>query len=272
MRKIWPLIGVLAPLLVPAVAQAANSPTFRDCSLVAGIDPDFMQLSGVTPTSAGPVVPAGTGAVALEASESADPGDSTGHDTLTVTVTATGAGTRTVSGSGTGRVNLSVPLASSASGAVNTIAWKATFDNGVHPCPGGFTPQNPGANPFIVTVAAGATPPPPVAPVLTRVRESHRSWREPGTPAAGHVPVGTVFGFHLDHAGRVELSFAHADSARTAGTLTVARGAGTQSVRFTGGLGDRRSLAPGRYIVTVTAIGKGGLRSQPAELPFTIVR
>ena len=34
-------------------ASAANSPTFRDCAFVGGIDPDFVQLSGASVDSNG---------------------------------------------------------------------------------------------------------------------------------------------------------------------------------------------------------------------------
>src|SRR5438270_601371 len=40
-------VAVLAPLLAVSSAAAANGPTFRDCSLIGGLDPDFVQLSGV---------------------------------------------------------------------------------------------------------------------------------------------------------------------------------------------------------------------------------
>ena len=137
---------------VPA-AGAANSPTFRDCSLVGGVDPDFVQLSGVTVGPNGNLsVSPSQNHVQLEASESSDPGDSAGHVTLAATVTAPGATARSVSGAGTGLVVLSIPLIGSGAGKSYTISWAATFDNGMHQCPSSFTPENTAPNPFVVTV------------------------------------------------------------------------------------------------------------------------
>jgi hypothetical protein len=155
-------------------------------------------------------------------------------------------------------------------GAVNTIDWKATFDNGTHACPGGFTPQNPAANPFTVTIAAGAVPP-PTPPVLSHVRESHRVWRERGGRTR-RAPVGTVFSFALDKVSRVEFTFTTAVNRRPAGKLSVPGGVGTDRVRFSGRLANGKRLKPGRYVVTLVAVGPGGLRSQPSELTFTIAR
>ena len=98
-------------LLVPS-ATAANSPTFRDCSLfVSGFDPDFVQISGVMVSPEGTLtVPRSQKQVPIEASESSDPGDSLGHVTLTVSVTALHVPTQSVSGEATGKVELSAPL------------------------------------------------------------------------------------------------------------------------------------------------------------------
>jgi hypothetical protein len=146
------LTAAIAWLTVP-VADAANSPTFRDCSLVGGIDPDFVQLSGVTVSPNGSLsVTPSQNHVQLEASESSDPGDSAGHVTLAVTVTAPSVPPRTVSGAGTGLVTLSVPLKGSGTGRSYTISWSATFDNGMHQCPSSVTPENTAPNPFVVNV------------------------------------------------------------------------------------------------------------------------
>ena len=148
--------GVAVLLIGPA--SAANNPTYRDCSFVGGLDPDFVQLSGAAP---GPnntlTVPASSGQVQIKASESSDPGDSSGHDTFKVTVTAPGTAPRILSGAGTGKVILTVPLSGAAPGSSYTLDWAATFDNGNHSCPSSQTPQNATANPFVVTVTG--TPP-----------------------------------------------------------------------------------------------------------------
>src|SRR5260370_522906 len=65
---------------------AETSPSFGDCSFGGGLDPDFLQLSGATVSPQGTLtVSPSQGQVQLEASESSDPGDSSGRDTLSVT-------------------------------------------------------------------------------------------------------------------------------------------------------------------------------------------
>ena len=67
-------VAVLAPLLAVSSAAAANGPTFRDCSLIGGLDPDFVQLSGVMVGPTGRLTVAqGQSQVRMEASESSDP-------------------------------------------------------------------------------------------------------------------------------------------------------------------------------------------------------
>jgi len=144
-------------LVIPASspASAANSPTFRDCSLlVEGVDADFVQISGVTVTpSGGLTVPASQKAVTVVASESSDPGDQSQHLTFTVTVSAPHLPSRAVSGAGIGKVVLTVPLNGSGAGRTYTLDWAAGFDNGQHLCPGPDTPDNTAPDPFAVTVA-----------------------------------------------------------------------------------------------------------------------
>ena len=150
--------GVAVCALIGAVpvspARAANSPTFRDCSLLVGLDPDFVQLYGVTLRNGSLTVAANHPTVQVEASESADPGDSGGHVTLGVTVAADGANPTTTVGGGTGLVILDVALPGSKPGRTYTLSWSATFDNGMHACPAVYTlantPSNP--SPFTVTV------------------------------------------------------------------------------------------------------------------------
>jgi hypothetical protein len=151
--------GVLALALVATpsarTVTATNGPTFRDCSLLLnGVDPDFVQIFGVTVTPQGTLtVPATATSVGLEASESNVPADQTHHVTFSVKVGATGMVTRTVSGAGTGKVFLTVPLQGARSGLTYTLTWAATFDNGLHACPGLVSPQNRiFRHPFLVTV------------------------------------------------------------------------------------------------------------------------
>jgi hypothetical protein len=148
------ILTALAPLVASASADAANGPTFRDCSLVGGLDPDFVQLSGVTVGPKGMLsVAPGQNHVSMEASESSDPGDSEGHDTFNVSVSSRNVATQTVAGEGIGKVVLSVPLLKSKQvGRSYTISWAAIFDTGFHECPSSSTPENTMPNPFIVTV------------------------------------------------------------------------------------------------------------------------
>lgn len=141
-------------VVLPSPTSAANSPTFRDCSLfVEGVDPDFVQISGVTVSPQGSLtVPVSQKSVQVLASESSDPLDQMQHLTISVTVTTANRQPETVSGAGTGRVLLDVPLPGAGMGRTYTIDWAAVFDNGGHPCPGSDTPDNPGPNPFVVTV------------------------------------------------------------------------------------------------------------------------
>jgi hypothetical protein len=144
--------------VAPAVASAdTNGPTTRDCSLLvpamgstfAGLDPDFIQLSGVSVDGAGGLTATRT-PVSLVASESSDPGDGANTVAFTASVSAPGTTTRSFSGSAVGRVVLSLPLKGARPGSSYTISWSATFDNGFHSCPGPLTPANPSPSPFIV--------------------------------------------------------------------------------------------------------------------------
>jgi hypothetical protein len=152
------LLGLCTLALVvcwqaPASADAANSPTFRDCSLVGGVDPDFVQLTGVAVGPGGSlIVSRGRTQVGIEASESSDPGDNMGHVTLNVKVSSPKQPTVERSGAGTGKVVLSIPLENSKTGRRYTISWADTTDNGSHVCPSSNTPQNTTPMPFVVTV------------------------------------------------------------------------------------------------------------------------
>jgi hypothetical protein len=151
-----------AGTLGPAVASAdTNGPTTRDCSLLvpamgstfAGVDPDFIQLSGVSVGSAGALT-ATQNPVSLEASESPDPGDGGNTVTFNATVSAPGTAAKSFSGTAVGRVVLALPLEGARPGSSYTISWSATFDNGFHSCPGPLTPANPSPSPFVVRTPA----------------------------------------------------------------------------------------------------------------------
>jgi hypothetical protein len=157
--RVRPLLGLCALAVAmcwqaAASADAANSPTFRDCSLAAGIDPDFVQLTGVSVGPGGSlIVSRGQPQVSIEASESSDPGDNLGHVTLDVKVSSPKQPTIDRSGAGTGKVVLSIPLERSTKvGRSYTISWADTTDNGNHACPSTSTPENTTPMPFVVTV------------------------------------------------------------------------------------------------------------------------
>jgi hypothetical protein len=296
------LVVLCAAWLPASQADAANSPTFRDCSFIAGIDPDFVQLSGVG-TGPGGTLAVGSAqrSVTVEASESSDPFDNLGHVALSVTVSGTGTTPRTVSGTAVGAVTLSVPLSGVAGGGHYTLNWFAEFDNGGHACPSTGTPQNTPANtnPFVLNVLAGAPqplPPPPPPPfTLVGLAGSHGTWRPAGihhaSKKARRAPVGTKFSFDLSEPAGVTLSFtqsvpgrrragrcvkagAHARGRRC--TRSVPRGSfsligvtGTNTVPFNGRIGGSR-LPAGNYVLRLTATSGAG-QSITQSLRFTIV-
>ncbi|TML32586.1 MAG: hypothetical protein E6G29_13065 [Actinobacteria bacterium] len=140
MRRLHLLVGSLALLVVIAGlavtgSNAANSPTYRDCSLVGGFDPDYIQLTGASVGPGGALRAQSQKTVKLAAWESTGFMDRTHHVTFHVTVSAPGSPSRKVSGDGTGHVSLKLPLVGSPTGRTNTVDWAAVFDNGNHPCP-----------------------------------------------------------------------------------------------------------------------------------------
>jgi hypothetical protein len=59
---------------------------------------------------------------------------------------------------------------------------------------------------------------------------------------------------------------------RLEGTLRFTGHAGRNSLPFAGRLSRSRTLKPGNYRLTITAVDKTGHRSAPQTLSFTIVR
>ncbi len=150
-----------------------------------------------------------------------------------------------------------------------------------------------------------AKPPIPAVPAptptlaLTRLTQSHSTWRA-GSRLAGFArtthkrsPVGTTFSFTLSEPARVSLAFTQRVSGRkinakcvaqttknakrTSCTRTVTRGtlafsceAGVTKLRFQGRISSSRRLAPGRHTVTISAAATGR-RSPAKSLSFTIV-
>ncbi len=148
------LVGSTAILLgLVASAEAANTPTYRDCSFAGGLDPDFVQLMGAKPKPNGVLVaPRTRKHVTVEASESPNYLDQMNRVSLEAAVYKGGSLRRTLTGAGTGKVFLSVPLPPPRAGRTYRIGWTARFDNGLHSCPSSSTPQNTASRPFVVKV------------------------------------------------------------------------------------------------------------------------
>jgi hypothetical protein len=160
------------------------------------------------------------------------------------------------------------------------------------PDPGPGTDPGPGPGPG----PAPRPDPDPVAtaPAISGLQQTSARWRTARAGAGrSRQPVGTTFRFRLDRAAQVRLEFDQTTAGRrirgacakatvanrgkprcsrveSRGTLTVAGRAGENAVRFRGRLG-RRTLAPGRYRLRVTAVADGK-RSAAVSLSFTIVR
>lgn len=156
-----------------------------------------------------------------------------------------------------------------------------------------------------VTASASSAPvtvlaPPP--PVVADVHQSAGIWRE--GHALAHVarrsarehkapPVGTVISFKLSENAMVTFRFAQraprggrgackAGRSRSAakncagtkmvGSLSLKGRGGTDRVIFQGRISRTRTLAPGSYTLTITAVDGEGARSAPRSLRFRIVR
>jgi predicted outer membrane repeat protein len=146
-------------------------------------------------------------------------------------------------------------------------------------------------------------PQPPLAPTLSGLGQSAKTWREgsqlaklsaSGGRAKRKLPVGTTFSFKLDRPAQVSFTFTKTVPGRkvgkrcvaqthknrrkrrcartvVAGTLSFAAHVGANKVRFQGLISKRKKLKPGSYklLVVATAAGK---RSRTGTLSFTIVR
>jgi len=156
------------------------------------------------------------------------------------------------------------------------------------------------------TITAGCAPTPPFPgmlgttgpqPVLTRVTQTHRVWREGNRLA--HIsrrkpPTGTVFSFGLNEPAIVRLTFIQFGTGREVGGQCVAqthtnrtshtckgaltRGAfaftahtGTDKVSFQGRISSSQRLKPGAYILVIAATNLAGDKTVLSRLSFTIV-
>ncbi|HWI73219.1 MAG TPA: fibronectin type III domain-containing protein, partial [Baekduia sp.] len=183
--------------------------------------------------------------------------DTTTLGTHTLTVTATSGDTLT----GAAAVSYVVVAAGSSSPSPDPGSGATT------------TPVGTG-----IAGTGTASPPAPVAPVLTKVSVKPTSFRVRKSRGTGHqrrVSGGAPLRFTLSAAAtvtaRVETVPAKGKKARLLGTLALGQGrAGANSVTLTGKVG-RRTLAPGRYRLTLTATA-GGLTSRAVTVTVTVRR
>jgi hypothetical protein len=138
----------------------------------------------------------------------------------------------------------------------------------------------------------------PVAPVLTSLSQSHRTWRG-GKKLAGlakkSAPVGTVFSITVDEQTTIAFAFTQKIAGRKVngrcvattrknrsrpsckrtvarGTLSMSGHTGANNVTFQGRISRSKALKAGRYTVTVTATNAAGQPSAAKALSFTIVK
>ena len=109
----------------------------------------------------------------------------------------------------------------------------------------------------------GATPTPLGPLALSGLRVTRRSF------AVGRR--GTSFVFRLNRAGTVTIRIKRLRHSGRIVKLTRSSRAGGNRVRFSGRVG-RRTLRPGRYRATLTAVDRAGNRSKPSAVRFRIVR
>jgi uncharacterized delta-60 repeat protein len=133
-------------------------------------------------------------------------------------------------------------------------------------------------------VAGGTGPvgttPPPLAPLaLSGLKVTNRSFAVARrfTPAVGQAQAaaagrrGTAFLFRLNRAGTVTIRIKRLRHKGRVVKLTRSSRAGGNRVRFSGRVG-RRTLRPGRYRATLTAVDRAGNRSKASAVTFRVVR
>jgi len=124
-----------------------------------------------------------------------------------------------------------------------------------------------------------ATPQPPAPLALSGLRVTRRNFvvARRSTPAVGQAQAartrkpGTAFVFNLNRAATVSISVKRLRRGAKVVKLKRTSRAGGNRVRFTGRVG-RRTLRPGRYRATLTALDATGARSPARAVTFRIVR
>jgi hypothetical protein len=174
---------------------------------------------------------------------------------------------------------------SSISGATSSSYQVASGDVG-HQLACGVTASNPYGNASgtsgAVAIAAVPVPPAPApgppAPKISRLRQTHKRWRE-GSKVTSiartvkQVPIGDTFVFTLNTSAKLTLTFTgKIRGRRIRATLTFKQAsAGSRKVKFYGRVSRHKKLKPGRYTVVIVATNAAGQRSAPQKLHFTIV-
>lgn len=110
-------------------------------------------------------------------------------------------------------------------------------------------------------------------PVVSKLTQSHRRWREgktrrPGRKTSGSPATGTIFSFNLNESARITLAFTR--NGRDLAALTRIGRPGANNLSFDGRISRRQELGPGGYTLTITATNIGG-RSPARRLHFTIL-
>ncbi len=119
-------------------------------------------------------------------------------------------------------------------------------------------------------------------PSITAIKQTAMRWREGGQLA--HIasqrsapPVGTTFSFSLNQPAALVMRFTrlivgHKQTRVAAGTLRFNAHRGTNRIRFQGRLSRTKKLAPGRYMLRLTATNAAGRSTTSRPLTFTIVK
>jgi hypothetical protein len=155
--------------------------------------------------------------------------------------------------------------------------------------------SKPSGSSSAVTPPPKPPPTPIVAPVITGLSESATKWRD-DSKHGGKIPTETIFTFDLNVPAKVTLTFIQTKPGRRvkgrcvkqtrsnskhpkcvqkfsiAGMPSWTGHAGLNKIRFHGRVSSSRSLAPGTYLVVLTASVAGAPSSLSKPLSFTIVR
>jgi uncharacterized delta-60 repeat protein len=112
-----------------------------------------------------------------------------------------------------------------------------------------------------ITVIAAKAP----RPSFNHFKQSRKRWK---------LRKGTMFTLTLNEPANLTLTFARLgkhNRKRAAASLTISGHAGPNTINFRGRISRHLTLKPGRYTLTIVAVGADGQRSTPASVSFTIL-